>query len=400
MKEGWEQQRLVDLCDLITKGTTPTSIGYNYTDEGINFIKVESLTENGEIILSKVAFINEDCHQALKRSQLKENDILFSIAGALGRIGIVNNNIIPANTNQALAIIRLKIDAEVSVKFLSKYFNSEVITKEIKKLGGGTAQQNLSLGQLNELKITYPPLPEQQRIVSIIDKAFEAIDKAIENTQKNLQNSKELFESCLQGVFHDTGEGWAIKTLGEVCKIVGGGTPSKNRSDFYGGTINWATVRDLNSEKLLTTEHTITTLGLQNCSTNLIAKNNVIFASRVGLGKVCLTKIDVAINQDLRAPIPKNLNQLDVNYLFRWFQNQRDIIIKAGQGATVQGITLPFINNLPIPIPPLLEQQTFVRKLDALNSETRKLEGIYQQKLRDLKELKKSVLNKAFAGEL
>ena len=126
----------------------------------------------------------------------------------------------------------------------------------------------------------------------------------------------------------------------------------------------------------------------------------MIFASRVGLGKVCITKIDVAINQDLRAPIPKNLNQLDVVYLFRWFQNQRDIIIKAGQGATVQGITLPFINSLKIPLPPLPEQQTIVQNLDDLSAATKKLEGIYQQKLRDLKELKKSVLNKAFAGEL
>jgi type I restriction enzyme S subunit len=191
-------------------------------------------------------------------------------------------------------------------------------------------------------------------------------------------------------------EGWEIKTLGEVCKVVGGGTPSKNRLEFYGGTINWASVRDLNSETLLTTEHTITTLGLQNSSTNLIAKNNVIFASRVGLGKVCMTKIDVAINQDLRAPIPKNPNQLDVVYLFRWFQNRRDIIIKAGQGATVQGITLPFINNLPIPIPPLSEQQRIVSIIDEAFEAIDKAIENTQKNLQNAKELFESYLNNVF----
>jgi type I restriction enzyme S subunit len=191
-------------------------------------------------------------------------------------------------------------------------------------------------------------------------------------------------------------EGWEIKTLGEVCKVVGGGTPSKNRLEFYGGTINWASVRDLNSETLLTTEHTITTLGLQNSSTNLIPKNNVIFASRVGLGKVCITKIDVAINQDLRAPIPKNPNQLDVVYLFRWFQNRRDIIIKAGQGATVQGITLPFINNLKIPIPPLSEQQRIVSIIDEAFEAIDKAIENTQKNLQNAKELFESYLNSVF----
>ena len=95
MKKGWEVKKLGEVCELITKGTTPTSLGHQFTNEGVSFIKVESLTESGQIIPSKVAFISMECHNALKRSQLKVNDILFSIAGALGRIGIVNEDIFP-----------------------------------------------------------------------------------------------------------------------------------------------------------------------------------------------------------------------------------------------------------------------------------------------------------------
>jgi type I restriction enzyme S subunit len=218
LPKGWEIKKLGEICELITKGTTPTSLGHQFTDEGINFIKVESLTESGKIITNKVAYISEECHQVLKRSQLKENDILFSIAGALGRIGIVNKDILPANTNQALAIIRLSKDVNISIPYLAKYFNSSLISDEIEKLKGGAAQQNLSLGQLNNLEIPLPPLQEQQRIVTILDEAFTAIDKTKANTEQNLKNAKELFESELQRVFSEKGDGWEEKRLGDVCE--------------------------------------------------------------------------------------------------------------------------------------------------------------------------------------
>ena len=108
MKQSWIKKNLGDLCKTITKGTTPTSVGFKFTDEGVNFIKVESISRSGEFIPNKFAHISNDCNNALKRSQLLEGDILFSIAGALGRTAIVTSDVIPANTNQALSIIRLK----------------------------------------------------------------------------------------------------------------------------------------------------------------------------------------------------------------------------------------------------------------------------------------------------
>ena len=99
--------RLVDIATIITKGTTPTSVGFDFCDDGVNFIKIESITENGEFIPSKFAHISKECDNKLSRSKLEKNDILFSIAGALGRTAIVAEDILPANTNQALAIIRI-----------------------------------------------------------------------------------------------------------------------------------------------------------------------------------------------------------------------------------------------------------------------------------------------------
>lgn len=194
-------------------------------------------------------------------------------------------------------------------------------------------------------------------------------------------------------------KGWEVKKLGEVCNIVGGGTPDKSNHKFYEGHIPWATVRDMKTELLETTEYSITEDAVNRSSTNIIPKNNVIIATRVGLGKVCYLINDTAINQGLRGVIPKDKNLL-VPFLFYWFKSIAKQIVDAGTGATVHGVKLPFVKALEIPIPPLPEQQRIVAKLDQLKDQTQALEAVYQQKLAALQELKQSLLHKAFTGEL
>lgn len=399
--KNWDKIKLGDLCEVITKGTTPTSIGYNFTDSGIKFIKVESLTESGEIIPNKVAYIDEACHQALKRSQLKKNDILFSIAGALGRIGIVKEDILPANTNQALAIIRLKKDSNALVEFIAKYFNSNIVTDEIEKLRIGAAQQNLSLTQLNNLFVPLPPLPEQLRIVSILDEAFAAIAKAKANAEQNLKNAKELFESYLQGVFEKKGDGWEERNIKEVCELKSGTTISTNLERSKGNVL-YVKVGDMN---LPDNEMEINTstrfVNSTEIKTNQIIPNgSIIFPKRGGAiatnKKRKIIKPTI-VDLNTMAIIPGN--NIDADYFFHWFQ-----LIDLNRISN--GTSIPQINNysfddVKIPFPKTKEQQqTIVRQLDALRAETQKLEAIYQKKIADLEELKKSILQKAFAGEL
>jgi len=118
LPEGWAFLNLRDMAERITKGSTPTSYGYIYQPEGIKFIKVENIDENGYVI-SINDFIDEDANKFLKRSILKENDVLFSIAGTIGRVGIVRGVDLPANTNQALAIIRTALGL-IDTKYLCK----------------------------------------------------------------------------------------------------------------------------------------------------------------------------------------------------------------------------------------------------------------------------------------
>lgn len=167
------------MTETITKGTTPTTIGYNFIDEGINFIKIESISDSGDFIIGKLAHISEDCHQDLQRSQLQDADILFSIAGALGRVSVVSKEILPANTNQALAIIRLK-DKRMS-KYVSFFLSSDYVLGKIHTLKVGVAQNNISLKQIGELEIP---------IVS--DEVREQLVSEIEDQRKVIESNKKL----------------------------------------------------------------------------------------------------------------------------------------------------------------------------------------------------------------
>jgi type I restriction enzyme S subunit len=187
--------------------------------------------------------------------------------------------------------------------------------------------------------------------------------------------------------------------LGDVCDVVGGGTPSKQIPEYYGGDILWTTVGDMQGDYVVDTQLKITNVGLKNSSANVIPKGNVIIATRVGLGKVCILQSDAAINQDLKGILPKKGQEIAQRYLFYWFGYIGQEIIKAGTGATVQGVKLPFVKQLPFPLLPLSEQKRIVAKLDAAFAAIDKAKANVERNLKNAKELFQSKLNEVFNEE-
>ena len=182
----WKKVKLEDITKVITKGSTPTTNGYKFEDKGINFIKVESISENGSVDFSKLFFISLECHEFLKRSQLESNDILFSIAGTeMGISAIIPADILPANINQALAIIRLK--SGIDSNFVLTYLRSVNIKQQIENIKVGVAQFNLSLKQVSDIEIPLPPLEIQKKIV----KKIEAEHMLVESAKKLVEIYKQ-----------------------------------------------------------------------------------------------------------------------------------------------------------------------------------------------------------------
>ncbi len=191
-------------------------------------------------------------------------------------------------------------------------------------------------------------------------------------------------------------QGWQGKALGDVCNLIGGGTPSKKNEDFYRGEIPWATVRDMNSDVITKTEFRITEDAVKNSSTNIIIAGNVVIATRVGLGKVCLVNQNTAINQDLRGIVPLSSDVLTVRFLYWWLKSIAHLIEKEGTGATVKGVKLPFVKSLQIPLPPLPEQKRIVAILDEAFAGITKAIANTERNLANIRELFESYLNNVF----
>ena len=201
-----EKVRLGDFASVITKGTTPTSLGYDFIDNGINFVKIESITEDGDFIKDKFAHISDECNEKLNRSKLQENDILFSIAGAIGRVAIVDKSVLPANTNQALAIIRIP-EGIYEYNFLKYILKSPMISKQFEKQKQGVAQINLSLKNISDFEIPVISLEQQKQISFVLDKITDLINKRKQQLEKLDEFVKARFVEMF-GIYPSNQMGW------------------------------------------------------------------------------------------------------------------------------------------------------------------------------------------------
>ena len=296
----------------------------------------------------------------------------------------------------------------VSQEFLNKYFI--FLNDYIYSLARGAAQKNLNVPAFRKIEILYPEsLTKQKQIVSILDKAFAAIDTAKANAEQNLQNAKELFESYLQNVFENKGDDWEEKPLGEVTSKIGSGaTPrggkasykeegislirSMNVHDFYFKKKNLAFIDDKQADAL--------------SNVTLQEKDVLLNITGASIARCCMIPkeyLPARVNQHVSIIRAKKdtINPVFLASLLtsKYFKDQ---ILEIGeQGATRQAITKVQLENFHIYYPKEIEEQEkIVQKLDALSTECKKLEAIYIQKIADLEEMKKSILQKAFSGQL
>lgn len=396
MKQGWKIKKLKEVCAKITDGTHQTP---KYFDDGVIFLSSRNVT-SGKIDWDNIKYIDEKQHFEMhKRVAPRVGDILLAKNGTTGVAAMVDRDLV---FDIYVSLAHIRVLEEVTPEFMLYFINSPVAKKQFNKRLKGSGVPNLHLEEIREVEIPVPSLQEQQLIVAILDKAFTAIDKAKANAEQNLKNAKELFESYLQNVFEKPAKGWEICNLEDNIKLI----------DYRGRT----PVKTESGVKLITAKNV--KLGfLQLEPQEFIAANNyeswmsrgipnfgdVIFTTEAPLANVAQidTNEKVAFAQRIIVMQP-NQNKIDQTFLkYLLLSNPiRKKILDKGTGATVLGIKSSLLKKVEIYFPSVKEQQVIVKKLDALLTETKKLEAIYQQKINNLEELKKSVLQKAFSGEL
>lgn len=181
---GWHYELLGNLCDCVTKGTTPTTLGKDFTDTGINFIKGESINDDHSFNKTLFAHIDDETDELLKRSRIYVNDIVFTIAGTLGKFALVDGSVIPANTNQAVAIIRT---SKIMPAMLYSYFIGEWQVEFYKRNTQQAVQANLSLGTIKDLPILLPDSKGQ-------DHYMQLVTPLIVGMQNNFSEIERLYE--------------------------------------------------------------------------------------------------------------------------------------------------------------------------------------------------------------
>ncbi len=195
MSANWNISPLSELTHKITKGTTPSKKDGGFSDDGINYIKAESVGFDGRIDESKFSFISEGVHEKFKRSQLEENDILFSMAGVhLGKTALVEKRHVPANTNQALALIRPNT-AVIYPKFLLYFLQKREVVHFANNATSQSAQPNINLKDIGSIEVCYPDLEEQIRIANKIDCLNQKIELNRQTNQTLESISQAIFKS-------------------------------------------------------------------------------------------------------------------------------------------------------------------------------------------------------------
>jgi type I restriction enzyme S subunit len=323
--------------------------------------------------------------------------IIVGRKGSAGELNLTEEKFWPLDVTYFVTFDEKKYDLVFLYHLLSLL--------ELPKLAKGV-KPGINRNEVYSIIVQIPPLPEQQRIVSILNKTFASIAKAKSNAEQNLKNAKELFESYKNELFLNKGKGYDTKELREVCdKITQGPNP---KYDKYGDDkFRVLKTKNLYDNNIFYDESDrVSESVFKSCLPSELKNGDVLLAI-VGQGSI--NKCNVFENKTLfRFIYTRALGLIRVKksvlnpyYLKAYLQSRSGKnLIDSGIGGTSgqQVVTTTFIKSLKIPFPSLKDQLIIVQKLDALSSETKKLETIYQQKLNDLEELKKSILQKAFNG--
>ena len=395
----WPLVRLDSLYN-IARGGSPRPIKDFITDDpdGINWIKIGDATASGKYIYTTKQKIRPE---GIQRSRLvKEGDFLLSNSMSFGRPYIMGTS---GCIHDGWLVLSAK-DEQVDQDFLYHLLGSPFVFRQFDSLAAGSTVRNLNIDLVSGVKVPLMPIPEQQRIVAILDQAFADIEKVRANAEKNLKNARELFDSYLSQVFSQRGEGWVESELGKLGQI----TSSKRifKSEYVDAGVPFfrtKEIKQLANGKTISTELFISEEKYNQIKTrfDVPAVGDVLITAIGTIGEIYV--VDNAYPfyfKDGNVLWLKQFNTLKPQFLKYALMAFVSELNRLSRGAAYNALPIQKLKCYVISFPQISEQDEVISKIDAIKDESQKLVGIYSQKLNSLDELKKSLLQKAFSGEL
>jgi len=403
MRKTWDIKELDSIVESnitgLTKGSREQDPKHKY-----KYVKMNNITKHNSFDLNFYTCVNATEEESSKFN-LVDGDFLFNTRNSHELVGKSclftqsKQEIVLFNNN----IMRIRFINGINPYFVNYAFSTpEIIDQLTEMKSGSTNVAAIYYKDLKKLRLPIPSLDKQKFIVSILDEAFAAIANAKTNTEKNLQNAKELFESYLQSVFANPGKDWEEKTLEQISTTFGRGKSKhrpRNYEKLYGGNYPFIQTGDIRNSNHYITAYTQTYSELGLKQSKLWPAGTICITIAANIAETGVLTFDACF-PDSVIGLVVNEKLADQNFVEYLLQSFKARIQALGKGSAQANINMGTFETEKFPFPSVKEQQIIVRKLDAMSTETKKLETIYQSKLNDLEELKKSILQKAFAGEL
>jgi type I restriction enzyme, S subunit len=397
LPKHWKSKTLGEVCDFLNGYAFKSK---EYVTEGFRVIRIKNV-QSGVIEDNDPKYFPLNRKDEIEKYILNENDLLISLTGNVGRVGLISHELLPAVLNQRVG--KISIHKEMTPKFLFYRLRNSSFAKEAIDNSNGSAQLNLSSDWIMNYQLAIPPLDEQKRIVAKIDTLFAKIDKAISLTEESLKQAKNLLSSVLKEVFEKgKADGWEEKKLGEVLdNILTGTTPSKREPKYYENpTVSWFSPSDLGVVKVLEkAKNKVSQLAVDERKVKLFEKDSLLLvAIGATIGKVGIIRTKVSSNQQITA-LKFNSN-LNIEFAYYYFIHTKPTIVKIASTATMPIINQKSIKSLSIVFPSILIQENLVTSFNSISDFSNKTQSKLEEQLAYLKQLKSSILSKAFKGEL
>ncbi|MRI01747.1 hypothetical protein GH721_14490 [Kriegella sp. EG-1] len=398
MREGWEYKKLGSFCKTGAGGTPLKSKKENYENGTIPWLRSGEVNNrnitNCEIRITETGLNNSSAKLFPPRT------VLIAMYGATaGQVGILN---FECSTNQAVCGIlpNENFVPEFLYYFFLK-FKEELIAQAV-----GGAQPNISQQKIKNTLIPNITLEEQKQIVTILDKAFTAIDQAKANIEKNIENAKELFQSKLNNIFSQKGDGWEIEKMVDVCSILTCGVASTPKYVDEAVGVPFLSAQNVKNGKIILHKYKYISQEFHKHLTkkNKPQKGDILY-SRVGakFGEAGVVEHDfdfsVYVSVTLIRPLADKLN----NYYLKYYLNSPLIKSLAKSSITSSGVpnlNVKTVREFPVHYPSIKKQLAIVKEIQNLEYAYIEIHKKYKQKINSIEDLKKSILQKAFAGEL
>lgn len=401
MKTSWPRKTLDEICQ-VRGGGTPSKAVERYWRGDIPWVSPKDM--KFDVVSDSLDHISREAIDGSATSLIPKDSVLMVV-----RSGILARTVPIAITGRDLTINQdlkaLCPNRGVDARFLYHLLDSKMDVL-LSMVSRGATVHRLVTDQIRTLDFILPPLPEQQRIVGILDEAFAGIARAKANAEQNLQNARALFESHLQSVFTQRGEGWVEKPLAELCdssrvitygviklgEEVPDGIPCLRTSN-----VRWLRIETDGMKRIapaLSSEY----------SRTILKGGEVLVNVRGTLGGVAVAAPEMAgwnVSREV-AVVPVNSSRVNPTFLSYLIGSgtSQHWLGSVKKGAAYVGINIEDLRLLPVSAPALNKQLEVVWHLESLEEETQRLEAIYQQKLAALDEFKKSLLHQAFTGQL